>query len=205
MNKSNPIDAGQPDVNEVVGLGQDLLTVKETSEYLRIPLPTVYYLVQRGQLPAVQIGGRWRVKKGALDRDILRQGDDSTPTILVLDDDPIIQEFFRKFLKRYGFSRVIVGTAEEALAALRKQKFQIFFLDLKLPDMDGDEVFRRTKAIDPELPIVIVTGYPDSDMLDRILQDGPVMVQKKPIDLDQLILTMRIHGYKQPQRLAQAS
>ncbi len=41
----------------------ELMTVKETSEYLRIPLPTVYYLVQRGQLPAVQIGGRWRIKR----------------------------------------------------------------------------------------------------------------------------------------------
>ena len=41
----------------------ELMTVKETAEYLRIPLPTVYYLVQRGQLPAVQIGGRWRIKR----------------------------------------------------------------------------------------------------------------------------------------------
>ena len=41
----------------------NLMTVKETAEYLRIPLPTVYYLVQRGQLPAIQIGGRWRIKK----------------------------------------------------------------------------------------------------------------------------------------------
>ena len=41
----------------------NLLTVKETAKYLRIPLPTVYYLVQRGQLPAIQIGGRWRIKK----------------------------------------------------------------------------------------------------------------------------------------------
>ena len=50
----------------------NLLTVKETSEYLRIPLPTVYYLVQRGKIPAIQIGGRWRIKISSLDRDILR-------------------------------------------------------------------------------------------------------------------------------------
>ena len=50
----------------------NLLTVKETAEYLRIPLPTVYYLVQRGKIPAIQIGGRWRIKISSLDRDILR-------------------------------------------------------------------------------------------------------------------------------------
>ena len=51
----------------------NLLTVKETAKYLRIPLPTVYYLVQRGQLPAIQIGGRWRIKKDSLDKDVLKE------------------------------------------------------------------------------------------------------------------------------------
>ena len=65
----------------------ELLTVKETAEYLRIPLPTVYYLVQRGQLPAIQIGGRWRIKRSLLDRDILRNEESGQPTVLVVDDD----------------------------------------------------------------------------------------------------------------------
>ena len=68
------------------------MTVKETAEYLRIPLPTVYYLVQRGQLPAVQIGGRWRIKRSLLDRDVLRKEDEAgQPTVMVVDDDPAIQ------------------------------------------------------------------------------------------------------------------
>ena len=68
------------------------MTVKETAEYLRIPLPTVYYLVQRGQLPAVQIGGRWRIKRSLLDRDVLRKDEESgQPTVLVVDDDPALQ------------------------------------------------------------------------------------------------------------------
>ena len=69
----------------------NLLTVKETSEYLRIPLPTVYYLVQRGKIPAIQIGGRWRIKKSSLDRDVLRQDKQGQPTVLVVDDDLVIQ------------------------------------------------------------------------------------------------------------------
>ncbi len=70
----------------------NLLTVKETAEYLRIPLPTVYYLVQRGKIPAIQIGGRWRIKKSSLDRDILRQDQQGhQPTVLVVDDDLELQ------------------------------------------------------------------------------------------------------------------
>jgi methylglyoxal synthase len=49
----------------------NLLTVKETADCLRLPLSSVYYLVQRGQIPAIQIGGRWRIKKSSLDGHVL--------------------------------------------------------------------------------------------------------------------------------------
>ena len=91
----------------------NLFTVKETAEYLRIPLPTVYYLIQREKIPAIQIGGRWRIKKSSLDRYILRQDKQGQPTVLVVDDDPGLQDLFRTFLKKIGFSRVVVGTAKQ--------------------------------------------------------------------------------------------
>ena len=111
-----------------------LLTVKETAEYLRIPIPTVYYLVQRGKIPAIQIGGRWRIKKSPLDRDILHPDKQGQTTVLVVDDDPGLQDLFRTFLKKIGFGRLVVGTAKEAIKSLGKQKFDLMFLDLKLPD-----------------------------------------------------------------------
>ena len=180
----------------------NLMTVKETAEYLRIPLPTVYYLVQRGQLPAIQIGGRWRVKKDALDRDVLRSEEQGQPTVLVVDDDEALQAMFKLFLKKAGFSRMIVGTGKEALAALTKQKFDLCFLDLQLPDVTGDEVYAHAKAVQPELPIVIITGYPDSQMLDNILKHGPVTVLKKPLQVEQLQQTVRILGHKDAAKLA---
>ena len=84
----------------------ELMTVKETSAYLRIPLPTVYYLVQRGQLPAIQIGGRWRIKRSLLDKDVLKNEDGGQPTVLVVDDDPALQTLFKQFLKKAGFETV---------------------------------------------------------------------------------------------------
>jgi excisionase family DNA binding protein len=175
----------------------ELMTVKETAEYLRIPLPTVYYLVQRGQLPAVQIGGRWRIKRSLLDRDVLRKDDEGgQPTVLVVDDDPALQALFKQFLKRAGFGRLVVGTGSEAVAMAKKQKFDFVFLDLKLPDIPGDEVYSQLKALNPDLPIVVITGYPDSEILSRILTHGPVMVIKKPIEYDQLNLAVKQLGHK---------
>ncbi|MGA8655251.1 MAG: response regulator [Chthoniobacterales bacterium] len=176
-------------------LSHNLLTVKETAAYLRIPLPTVYYLVQRGQIPAIQIGGRWRIKKSSLDRDILRQDREGQPSVLVVDDDPGLQELFRTFLKKIGFSRVVVGTAKDAMTSLRKQKFDLMFLDLQLPDAPGDQVYKTAKQIDPDLNVIVVTGYPDSEMLDRILQVSPVTVLKKPLKVEQLNQTVKILGH----------
>ena len=173
----------------------NLLTVKETSQYLRIPLPTVYYLVQRGKIPAIHIGGRWRIKKSALDHDILRQGKQGQPTVLVVDDDLGVQDLFRTFLKQTGFSRVVVGTATEAIKSLRKQKFDLMFLDLQLP---GDQVYKTAKQIDPDLNVIVITGYPDSEILDRILQVSPVTVLKKPLKVEQLNQTVNILGHKTP-------
>jgi excisionase family DNA binding protein len=181
----------------------NLITVKETAQYLRIPLPTVYYLVQRGRLPAVQIGGRWRVKKDLLDRDILRTEEEAgQPTVLVVDDDPALQETFKVFLKRAGFSRIVVGTAKDARTALEKQKFDLCFLDLQLPDTTGDQLYAEAKFKYPDLPIVIVTGYPDSEMMNNILQHGPVTVLKKPLKLEDLQETLRHMGHKAQAQLA---
>jgi len=174
----------------------NLMTVKETAAYLRIPLPTVYYLVQRGQLPAIQIGGRWRVKRDALDRDVLREEEKGQPTVLVIDDDLNIQDMFKLFLKKSNLSRMIVGDGKEAIAALMKQKFDLCFLDLQLPDFTGDEIYSIAKEQQPDLPIIIITGYPDSQILDNILKHGPVTVLKKPLQLEQLQQTVRWLGHK---------
>jgi DNA-binding NtrC family response regulator len=81
---------------------------------------------------------------------------------------------------------VIVGTAMDAINNLRKQKFDLMFLDLQLPDAPGDQVYENAKQCDPDLNVIVITGYPDSDVLDRILQISPVTVLKKPLQIEQL-------------------
>lgn len=174
----------------------ELMTVKETSVYLRIPVPTVYYLVQRGQLPAVQIGGRWRIKRSLVDRDVLKSEGAGQPTVLVVDDDAQLQTVFKQFLKKAGFGRIVVGTGAEAISCVERQRFDLVFLDLQLPDISGDEVYRKIKEMQPDLPVVIITGYPDSEMMSRILRNGAVMMIQKPIDFSQLNSTVKQLGHK---------
>lgn len=186
-----------PNTTNMAESAPELMTVKETAEYLRIPLPTVYYLVQRGQLPAVQIGGRWRIKRSLLDRDVLRKGEESgQPTVLVVDDDPALQALFKQFLKKANLARLVVGSGAEAISMAKKQKFDFVFLDLKLPDIPGDEVYVQLKSLYPDLPIVVITGYPDSEILSKILATGPVTVIKKPLEFDQLNKAVKQLGHK---------
>ena len=73
--------------------------------------------------------------------------------MLVVDDDPSLRDLFRTFLKQIGFRRVVVCTAKEAINSLRKQKFDIMFLDLQLPDAPGNQVYKTAKQIDPDLNV----------------------------------------------------
>ena len=116
--------------------------------------------------------------------------------MLVVDDDPALQTLFKQFLKKAGFGRIVVGTGAEALSYAEKQRFDLVFLDLKLPDIPGDELYEKLKGLYPDLPIVIITGYPDSEILTKILASGPVTVIKKPIEYDQLNRTVKILGHK---------
>lgn len=58
--------------------------------------------------------------------------------------------------------------------------FDLVFLDLKMPDMDGVETFRRIRRIDKAVPVVIITGHAASEMLQKALKQAPFGVMKKP-------------------------
>ncbi len=95
-----------------------------------------------------------------------------------------------------------MGTGAEAISLARKQKFDFVFLDLKLPDVPGDEVYAQLKEMHPDLPIVVITGYPDSEILSRILGHGPVTVIKKPIEYEQLNKAVKQLGHKGTEAMA---
>jgi excisionase family DNA binding protein len=171
--------------------GPELMTVKETAAYLRIPVPTVYYLVQRGQLPAVQIGGRWRIRKELIDRDVLNLSkppvESDKAKILVVDDEQMVQDLMKDILGRHDYHPDTAKTGKEALERLKEKTYDLMFLDIKLPDIDGDKVYEKVVEIQPALHVIIITGLADAQIFDKILTLGPVTVLRKPLKVDQVL------------------
>lgn len=168
----------------------ELMTVKETAEYLRIPLPTVFYLVQRGQLPAVQIGGRWRIKRSLLDRDILRK-DVCEHHALVVVADADLRDMLMRFLKHQNVGRSVVDTAAEGLRHAQMRRFEFAILDASLPALTATDLADNLRKVSPDMPLVLLTGAGDGPVLGGVLNSGPVTVLPKPLNLDQLSQVVR--------------
>lgn len=97
--------------------------------------------------------------KGIVD-SITEERKKRTLNILVIDDDPAILSFFGGFLKNKNQSYQVAQSKEEALQIIKKQKFDLVFLDLVLKDVDGAQTYKEIKELLPEATVVVITGYP---------------------------------------------
>ena len=122
--------------------------------------------------------------------------DEASKKFAAIDRQHPYTEWARKALVMAAFTNYRKGNYEEAISMAKKQRFDFVFLDLKLPDIPGDEVYSQLKDLHPDLPIVVITGYPDSEILSRILSHGPVTVIKKPIEYEQLNKAVKQLGHK---------
>ncbi|MFH1026037.1 MAG: response regulator [Nitrospirota bacterium] len=104
--------------------------------------------------------------------------------ILVIEDEKNIREFFDDFLKSEGHEPIVVNCAEEALSKSRDSKWDLVFLDLSLPRLNGWDVIRELKEIQPGIKIVITTGYPCDMLKEEGERCGVVDFLQKPFLLD---------------------
>ncbi len=106
--------------------------------------------------------------------------------ILVVDDEEIVRTSLSEWFLEDGY---IVETAEDAASALNKvneTRWDIYFLDIKMPGMDGMELHRRIRAIDKEAIVIIITAYAAVDTAVQALKEGAFDYVTKPFDPDAL-------------------
>ena len=92
--------------------------------------------------------------------------------ILVVDDYFADRETLKTILEERGYRVVAAETGAEALARVKEKHFDIIFLDIRLPDIDGAHIFEQVKAVDTEVAVIMMTGYSEEELVRRAISHG---------------------------------
>ena len=111
--------------------------------------------------------------------------------ILVVDDEEIVRESLCNWLQEDGYQAEAVEDGFKALDIIKKKPWNVLFVDLKMPGMDGLEVMRRAKALQPELPIVIITAYATVNTAVEAMKEGAYDYLVKPFNPEEISLIIR--------------
>ena len=158
----------------------ELMTLEEVADYLRVTRKTIYRLLEKRAIPSTRVGHQWRFDRGSVDAWLRQNSWGAAATILVIDDDGTVCELFRDTLEGAGHSVITASDSVTGLRLAKDKDVNLVFLDLKMPIMDGSQVFREIRASKPDLPVTIITGFTDSELMANAMQSGPFGVMKKP-------------------------
>jgi len=164
-----------------------LITPQELAEMLQLNSATITRKAKRGEIPAIKIGKQFRFDRDQIDKWLTQQTVGRPAYILVIDDEPVIGQLFRDSLDKNGCRVATASNSLEALELVARQQFDLIFLDLVMPEIDGSELFRNIRKIDKQVPIAIITGYPDSELLIKAKEQGPFIIMIKPITYDDIL------------------
>ncbi len=101
-------------------------------------------------------------------------------------------------LRRKGYTVVTADDGLEAIDKVKEESFDMVFMDIKMPLMNGLETYKRIKTIRPETMVTMMTAYAVEELVQEALQEGAYGVIYKPLDIEKMIgLIQEIRGKKQ--------
>lgn len=107
----------------------------------------------------------------------------SAARILVVDDDSRLLGLLTDTLETIGYTAEDASSAKEALAKLAESKFHLIISDIKMPEMDGLSLLSRIRENYPGLPVIFITGQPQTDILRSANPEG---ILSKPFRISNL-------------------
>src|ERR1700693_2139047 len=116
-------------------------------------------------------------------------GSNTRPRVLCVDDDEDSRVMLSRLLKFALIEAKTVGTATQALSSIQEERFDLYLLDSRLPDLDGFELCRRMRDYDPHTPILFFSGAAHEADRKRGIDAGANAYVIKP-DVDSLIGTI---------------
>lgn len=116
--------------------------------------------------------------------------------VLLVDDEPSHLLTLAANLELEEMQITTAENAEEALTAMSRQKFDLVLSDVRMPGMNGVELFRELNRLYPEVPVILMTGFAFEALLDEALQAGAFAVLPKPFDIAQVLPLLRRAGLR---------
>jgi DNA-binding NtrC family response regulator len=115
----------------------------------------------------------------------------AAPKILVVDDEASIRRVLREILEgeKYEVHEAVDGM--DAIARLKQNKFNVVFMDIKMPQLDGISALERLLEIQPEMPVIMISGHGDINEAVVTVKKGAFDFIQKPLDLNRLLITVR--------------
>ncbi|NVL90192.1 MAG: response regulator [Desulfobacterales bacterium] len=112
------------------------------------------------------------------------------PALLLADDEDKIRERLSREMEKEGWQVFAAADGEEAISLFKVNKIDIVILDIKMPKKDGLQALHEMRSMNDDFETIILTGHGDEDTAIQALRDGAINFLKKPIDLEQLILSV---------------
>ncbi len=109
-----------------------------------------------------------------------------TEKVLIVDDEKEFLEIMSQRMTNLGMKVSTAESAEQALSILRQESFDAIVMDFQMPEMDGMEALKSIKNKNPELQIILLTGYATVEKTVEAMKIGATDLVEKPADLDAL-------------------
>lgn len=110
------------------------------------------------------------------------------PSILIVDDDDVMQETLSDVFRKRGYEVASVGSGNGALSVVKRHLIDLILLDMRLPDVDGLEVLKKIKEFDTEILVIMMTAYSDVQSAVSAMKSGAYDYINKPFELEELQL-----------------
>src|SRR5512142_2739638 len=107
--------------------------------------------------------------------------------ILIIDDEAILRQTMARILLRAGFEVTTVASGKETLSIIKDHAFDLVYLDIRMPDMNGLEVLKTIHAQYPEMPVILFTAQPDLHSAVEALRLGATDYLMKPLKPEAVI------------------
>jgi DNA-binding NtrC family response regulator len=111
--------------------------------------------------------------------------------VLIVDDEFSVRDSLLHWFEKDGYRTGAAQDAKEALQRLEEAPWDVVLLDIKMPGMDGLELQRRIRDVDPDLPIIMITAFASVESAVQALKEGAFDYVTKPIDPDDLSHVVR--------------